>query len=167
MIAPVLSLAATGLSAAGSMVGAEGQAKSDEFAAQQAELASQYGTIKAAQTGTAMTRNMTSMLGHIAAVRASAGADARSPTTAAIQGRQEEIATTERGIQVGNIEAQAREDQLSSKMYTDAAGRALTGGLLGAAGAGLKGIGGAFQSAGSPGGGSISMGSSFNFFGNG
>jgi hypothetical protein len=151
MAAPMLSLASTGLSAMGSMSAAQGQAKSDEFEAQKALEAAQYGRIKAAQTGEAMTRNMTRMLGSIAAQRASAGADIRSPTTAAIVGSQENIAERERAIRMGNIFAQVRSDQQASQMYTDMASRALMGGELGAAGSILGGLGGAFKSMGNPG----------------
>ena len=149
--APALSIAATGLSAMGSITGAQGQAKGDEYEAQKALEAAQYGRISAAQTGEAMTRNMTRMLGHLAAVRASAGADVRSPSTAAILGNQEAIAERERTIKMGNIFAQVRSDQESSKMYTDMASRALMGGYLGAAGSVLGGLGGAFKSMGNPG----------------
>jgi hypothetical protein len=151
MAAPVLSLAATGMSAMGSITGAQGQAKADEYQAQKAEEASQYGRIAAAQTGEAMTRNMTRMLGHMAAVRASAGADVRSPTTAAVMGNQEAIAERERAIKMGNIFAQVRENQQDSSMYTDMASRALMGGYMGAAGSVLGGLSGAFKSMGNPG----------------
>lgn len=153
--APVLSLAATGLGAMGSMSAAQGQAKADEYNAQQAEYASQYGRIAAAQTGEAMTRNMTTALGHLAAVRASAGADVRSPTTAALRSRMESIDEQQRAIKEGNIFAQVRQNQLASSMYTDMASRALLGGELGAAGQLIGGLGGAFKS----------MGSSFGGFG--
>ena len=149
--APVLSLAATGLSAGSSLMGAQGQAKGDEFEAQKAEEAAQYGRISAAQTGEAMTRNMTRMLGHLAAVRASAGADVRSPTTAAIMANQEGVGERERAIKMGNIFAQVRTDQQASQMYTDMASRALMGGYLGAAGSLIGGLGGAFKSMGNPG----------------
>jgi hypothetical protein len=154
MAAPLVSLAATGLSAMGSIAGAEGQSKADQYQAKQAIDAAEYGRVKAAQTGQIMTQNMSTMLGHIAAVRASGGADVRSPTTAAIVGRQEQISTNERGIQVGNIQNQVRSDVDSSKLYTQMAGQALTAGYLGAAGTVAGSLGGAFKSAGS----------SFNFF---
>src|SRR5271157_1921152 len=121
-VAPVLGLAATGLSAAGSIVGAQGQEKANEFEAQQAINAAQYGRTKAAQTGTELTRNMQATLGHIAAVRASVGSDVRSPTTAAIMENQERKMEWDRGIQIGNIENQVQSDVLSSQMYTSMAG---------------------------------------------
>lgn len=161
MAAPVLSLAATGLSAMGSMDQAKGQAQADAFQAKQALEASEYGRIKAAQTGAIMTQNMQAMLGHIAAVRASGGVDPRSPTTAAILGRQESIAETARSQQIANIEAQVRSDKESSQMYTDMAGRAIAGGNMAAMGTVVGALGGAFKSLGSPG-----FGSSFSFFGN-
>ena len=151
MAAPVLSLAATGLSAGSSLMGAQGQAKGDEFEAQKAEENAQYGRIAAAQTGEAMTRNMTKMLGHLAAIRASAGADIRSPTTAALMANQEGIGERDRAIKMGNIFAQVRSDQQASSMYTDMASRALMGGYLGAAGSLIGGLGGAFKSMGNPG----------------
>jgi len=157
MAAPLISLAATGLSAAGSMAGAEGQAKADEFQAQQAINAAEYGRVKAAQTGTIMTQNMQTMLGHIQAVRASGGADPRSPTTAAILGRQEQLATNEKNIRVGDIQNQVRSDVQGSQMYTSMAKDALTAGMLGAAGSLASGAAGAFKG----------MGSNFNFFGGG
>ena len=139
------------------MVGAEGQAKADEFQAQQAANAAEYGKVKAAQVGTAMTQNLTAMLGHIQAVRASVGSDPRSPTTAAIMGRQEQVGREDQAIKVGDIEAQSRQDMLQSGMYTQAAGQALLGGELSMGGSLLGGLGGAFKSSGS----------NFSFFGGG
>jgi hypothetical protein len=143
------------MSAAGSIMGGEGQAKADEFQAQQLENAAQYGRTQAAQVGYNMTTNMTRMLGHIAAVRASLGSDVRSPSTWAVMGNQEAQAERERAIRMGSIFAQVRQDQMGAQQYTDMASRALQGGYLGALGDVAKGLGGAFSS----------MGSSFNFFG--
>jgi hypothetical protein len=158
--APAISLASTAMSAVGGIQQGEGQAKADEFQAQRALEASQYGRIKAAQTGTILTQNMTNALGRIAAVRASAGSDIRSPTTAAIRANQEQMRETQRGTELGNIFAQVRMDQLSAQQYTDAATRALQGGYLGAAGKVLGGLGGAFSSSGSG-----APGSMFSFWG--
>jgi hypothetical protein len=132
-----------------SISGAQGQAKADEYEAQKSLEAAQYGRIKAAETGEIMTQNMTRMLGHIAAVRASARADVRSPSTAAVMANQEGLSERERAIRMGNIFAQTREDEQASKMYTDAASRTLLGGYLGAAGSLVGGLGGAFKSSGS------------------
>jgi hypothetical protein len=132
-----------------SISGAQGQAKQDEYEAQKSLEAAQYGRIKAAQTGEIMTQNMTRMLGHISAVRASAGSDIRSPSTAAVMANQEGLAERERAIRMGNEFAQVREDEQASKMYTDAASRSLLGGYLGAAGSLVGGLGGAFKSSGS------------------
>lgn len=141
-----------------SITGAQGQAKSEEYEAQKSLEAAQYGRIKAAQTGEALTQNMTRALGHIAAVRASAGADIRSPSTAAVMANQEGLWERERAIRMGNIFAQTRADEQASKMYTDAASRSLLGGYLGAAGSLIGGLGGAYKSMGSP-------DLSFGFFG--
>jgi hypothetical protein len=157
-VAPVLSILGTGMSAMSSITGAQGQAKADEYQAQRSLEAAQYGRIKAAQTGEAITQNMTRALGHIAAVRASAGADIRSPSSAAVMGSQEGLWERKRAIEMGNVFAQTREDERAAQMYTDAASRSLLGGYLGAAGSLVGGIGGAYKSMGSP-------DLSFGFFG--
>lgn len=143
-VAPIMSLAATGLSAGGSMMGAIGQAQQDQFQAQQATNAAKYAQIQGAQRGTELTRNMQAMLGHIQAVRASVGSDVRSPTTAAIMGFQERKAEWERGVEEQGYMAQSANDLLSARMYRSAANTALIGGALGAGGSLFKGIGGAF-----------------------
>lgn len=148
MAAPIFSLASAGMGALGSITSAQGQQKADEFEAQQAINAAQYGRTKAAQTGEIMTRNMTRMLGHIAAVRASAGADIRSPTTAAIMSSRERMAENQRGIEVGNVMAQVNQEDQAAGMYTQMGQRAMMGGYLGAAGGLLGGLGGMFKSAG-------------------
>jgi hypothetical protein len=163
--APAISLASTAMGAIGSMQQGQGEAKGDEYQAQRALLASQYGRIKAAQTGDIMTQNMTRALGHIAAVRASAGADVRSPATAAIRANQEAIGESERAARLGNIFADVRLDETAAKQYTDAATRALQSGYLGSAGKVIGSLGGAFSSLGSPSTSSGGLGSMFSFFG--
>lgn len=143
-IALTSTIAAAGLQAAGSLAAGQAQSNTDQFQAQQAANAAEYGKIQAAQTGTTMRANLQNMLGHIQAVRASTGTDPRSPTTAAVVNRQEAIGDNARNVQVGNIQAQVRSDQAAATFYNQSAGDALTAGGFGAFGKLLGGIGGLF-----------------------
>jgi hypothetical protein len=71
--APLVGLAATGLSAYRNLVGASTAAQGDRVEAQQAVDAAQIGQTKAYETGADMRRKLTGQLANISAIRASAG----------------------------------------------------------------------------------------------
>lgn len=138
-----ISLAATGLSAMGSVDSGQAAAAGDEQQAQNALQAAQIGQLKATQTDTNMRQNLTSSLANILAVRASAGLNPNSPTGAAINANVEGRADINRTTAIDSINAQVTSDQDASAFYTQSANNALMGGDMGAFGAILKGIGGA------------------------
>lgn len=130
-----------GLSAASSITKGIGQSNADEFQAQKLEREAQYGRVKAAQTGAQLTEHLNMQLGNIDAVRAAMHADPTSPTGTAIRDWQEEVGTRQRTIAVDNIMEQVAEDESSAAYERSAAKYALTGGVLGAVGSLVSGIG--------------------------
>lgn len=128
--AAVLSLAATGLSAAGSVASGVGQSQAMGYEAQMSERAAQYGEIKAQQTSQQMTDRLTQTLGNISAVRASANVG-ESPTGDAIRNYNELLGDRDRTQAVSNIMAQNQQDLLDAKFYNSMGSSALIGGYLG------------------------------------
>lgn len=94
---------------------------SDEFQAQKAERAAQYGEVQASATDTTMRETTNTTLGNIEAIRASANIDPTSPTTAAILDRNEMLGDRSRMAAVGSIKAQNADD-LASADYLRKAG---------------------------------------------
>jgi hypothetical protein len=144
--APVLGLAATGLSMAGSIMGASAKSQGDAFEAQKMQDQSQYGMLQATQTDTAMRRGLASTLANISAVRASTNTASNSPSGMAVANNFEARDDIVRQQKVRNIMAQVSEDQKASQFYTKSAQGDLLGGLLGAAGSAMGGLSGAFKS---------------------
>lgn len=121
-IAAVSSLASIGLGAASSIEKGRGTQAADEYQAQRAEQAAEYGRTKAAQTDAQTRENLNITLGNIDAVRAAAGVDPSSPTTAALRDKTVELGDRARVTQVDNILAQATQDQ-NDAAYLHQAGR--------------------------------------------
>lgn len=142
-----LSIASIGLSAASKGAQAEGQAKADEFKAQQLEEAATYGELKATQTNAQLTRNLAVTLGNIDAVRAAAHGDPSDPSNVAVRDYVEETGTTAKGIQVASIEQQARQDEAGAAYERQAASDALLAGDLSIGSTILGGLGGALKGA--------------------
>lgn len=143
-----MTVASAGLSAASQGVAAQGTASADTYKAQQLEAAAQYGELQATQTNAQMTRNLTTTLGNIDAVRAAARTDPTSPTGSAVRLAVEEQGVNQKNIKVASIENQARMDESNAAYMRSAADTALLGGDIGIAssllkaGAGLGGMGG-------------------------
>lgn len=137
-----LSLASVGLSAASSIVGAEGMAAGDTYKSEILQQAAQFGDLQATQTSGQMLRNLNVTLGNIDAVRASARDDPTSPTGAAVRDYVEQTGTEAEQIKTQSILEQSQMDEEQASYLRSAASNALLGGVLGAAGAGLKGLGG-------------------------
>lgn len=141
-----LSLAATGLSMAGSIFGGFSQAQGDEYEAQQAENAAEIGKTQAAQTSTFMTQDLDRQIQNIQAIRASAGVEDNSPTGEAIVNNVQARGQQQIGIKVGNIMDQVAQDQSAAALYTSNASDAILGGFLGGFGGLAKGVAGAIPS---------------------
>lgn len=148
-VAPLIGLAATGLSMAGSVMGGMAQAKGDAYQAQQMMDQAQYGREQAMQTDTAMRRSLANTLANVSAIRASTNAGMDSPSGNAATSYYENQSDIVRGQKIANINAQTNEDMKASSMYMQMANSAITSGLMGAAGGrqgAISALGGLVQS---------------------
>lgn len=129
------------------------QSQMDAFQAQQLANAADYSYTQASQTDTIMRQQLQKMLGGMMATRASANTAPESPTGAAILSATQGQGDQQRNIQVGNLAAQAAQQQADSGFYTSAAqqtlqdayanaGNSILGGFLGAGGSVLSGMSG-------------------------
>lgn len=107
--------------AAADIAQGEGTQAADQFQAQRAEQAAEFGKAQASLTDTTMRENMNSTLGNIMAIRAAANIDPSSPTTAAVLDRNEAIADRQRTASVLSINAQNADD-LATAAYLKQAG---------------------------------------------
>jgi hypothetical protein len=142
--APIVGLAATGISALGALNSASTASQGDQLEAQNATNAAQIGQTKAAETDADMTRKLTGQLANISAIRAGAGLNPNSPTGAAITANVQGVGDQSRTQADENIQNQVTMDQQAAQFYTSSASSALLGGELGAAGSIFKGLSGAF-----------------------
>ena len=125
-IAGPASIASIGFGAASDLMKGEATKSSDDFQAARAERAAEFGKLQATLTDTTMRENLTSTLGNIDAVRAAAGIDPTSPTTAALEGRSTMLSDRQRMAAVGSIRSQAAEDEASAKYLREAGDFAVT-----------------------------------------
>ncbi|WP_165503974.1 hypothetical protein [Rhizobium leguminosarum] len=120
-VGPVLGLA-------GSLVGAMGEARASNYAAQQSARAAQVGRIQADQIDSSYRDELNSTIANIKAIRASAGVDLNSPTGRAIDSKQERTSDRDRMIEVGSKRMQANQDDADAKFRRSSAKWALLGG---------------------------------------
>lgn len=132
-IAGPASIASIGFSAASDIMKGEGTQAADDFQAARAERAAQFGMLQATLTDTTMRENLNTTLGNIEAVRAAAGIDPTSPTTAALEERSTHLSDRQRMAAVGSIRSQAAEDQASAKYLREAGDFAVKQSYLAAA----------------------------------
>lgn len=149
-VGPILSLAATGLSVGGSIMGGMSAAQGDEYEAQQAENAAEIGKTQAADTSAEMTANLTNAVQRIRATQASANVEGTSPSVEAITNNYQARGQQQIGIKVGNIMDQVAQDQSAAALYASNASDAILGGFLGGFGGLATGLAGAYKAAGSP-----------------
>lgn len=135
---PALGLVGVGLQVAGAL--GKGKATSDQFSfqADQATKNARAGRTAADQTDAFLRDELESTVSHIRAIRASAGMP-ESPTSDAVIEKEKEVSDNQRRIKVGNIRAQADEDERSSAFLRRAARSSLNLSYLSAAGIGIKG----------------------------
>jgi hypothetical protein len=136
------SLGSAALSGYGKIQGAKGTKAADEMQAARLERAAQYATGAAAETDANLRQKLNLSLGNIDVVRAAAGLDPSSPTTAALRDRTSYLSDTDRNIRVGNILAQRDEDLASAGYLHKAGSYALKMGYLNAAASVLRGVAG-------------------------
>lgn len=133
-----LSIVSAGMSIASGFAKGEGDQAAAEYQASKLKKSAEYGRLAAKQTGTQMQENLNLQLQNIDAVRVAAGVDPNSPTSLALKDKTAMIGDRTRNIQVGNIMAQAAQNEADAT-YTQAAGEYaykmdVLGGFTGAAG---------------------------------
>lgn len=160
-IAGGLSLASAGLSAFNTINKGRGEDAAADFRAQQSERAARYGRLRADQIGGQLQEQETSLLGNIDVIRAAAGADPTSPTSAALRERAEYLSGRQRSTTVDSILAQASQDEADADYMRKAGKFALKQSYLQAAGGlldkGSKMFGGGFGGAPTGGGTGFSL----------
>ena len=129
------------LQAQGEKIAAQGRATGYQYEAEKADVNAQYGELKAAQVSGQLTRNLNMTLGNIDAIRAAARTDVTSPTGAAVRNTMEAAGMEQKGIEVGNILAQAEQSKADAAYYRQAATTALLAGKTAAEGDIMGGIG--------------------------
>jgi hypothetical protein len=131
--AGVASIASLALTAGGDIIKGSATQASDNFQADRATRAAQFGQTQAALTDTTMRENLNTTLGNIDAVRAAAGIDPTSPTTAALEDRSTNLSDRQRMAAVGSIKSQSAEDLASADYLRKAGDFAVTQSYLSAA----------------------------------
>jgi hypothetical protein len=116
--ASILSL---GLTAASDITKGSATQAADQFQADRAQRAAEFGLVQANLTDTTMRENLNTTLGNIESIRAAANVDPTSPTTAALMDRSTELSERQREAAVGSERAQSAED-LASADYLRKAG---------------------------------------------
>lgn len=130
--ASALSIGSLGFDAAGSIVRGMGEKSTQDFLAARDERAAALGRLRAEQTGTFFTEQLNTTLANIDSIRAAANIDPTSPTTAVIKAHETDISNRQRDIAVGNLMAQAGEDQRAAMYRRQVGENALLSGFLGA-----------------------------------
>jgi hypothetical protein len=127
------SIASLALTAASDVTKGSATQAADDFQADRAQRAAEFGQVQASLTDTTMRENLNTTLGNIEAVRAAAGIDPTSPTTAALMDRNEALSDRQRMAAVGSIKAQSAEDLASADYLRKAGDFAVTQSYLSAA----------------------------------
>src|SRR6185436_12335901 len=93
---------------------AQGEKAGADYKASKAARAAAFGRVQADQTSAALTEELTTTLGNIDAIRAAAGIDPTSPTSAVIRQKQEDVSNRERNTRVANILEQAQQNEFDA-----------------------------------------------------
>lgn len=127
------SVASLALTVAGDITKGNATKAADDFKADRAERAAQFGELQATLTDTTMRENLNTTLGNIEAIRAAAGTDPNSPTGMALLDRSTQLSDRQREATVGSIKSQAGEDRASADYLRKAGDFAVTQSYLTAA----------------------------------
>lgn len=133
------SLASLGFGIASSLTSAAGEKAAADFKAAKAARAAAFGRVQADQTSAALTEELTTTLGNIDAIRAAAGIDPTSPTSAAIRADETARSFRDRNTRVANILEQAKQNEFDADYFREAGAQAMKIGYLSAASRALKG----------------------------
>lgn len=142
------SIASLALTASGDIMKGSATQASDDFQADRAERAAQFGQTQAALTDTTMRENLNTTLGNIEAVRAAANTNPTSPTGAVMMDRATQLSDRQRMAAVGSIKSQAEEDQASAAYLRKAGDFAVTQSYISAGGDILSGAAKGFTKGG-------------------
>lgn len=121
-----------GLSAFSSVMKGEGEKAGYDMRAAKLEQAAAFGKVQAEQTAAQFSEQLNTTLGNIDAVRAAAGIDPTSPTTAAIEGKQTYVSNRQKNTTVDNILNQAKTNEADARYMREAGDFALKQGYLSA-----------------------------------
>jgi hypothetical protein len=127
-IAAVSSLASIGLSAMGDVTKSQGINAANQFQADQADRAAEFGRLQAGLTDTTMRERLNTTIANIDAIRASGNVDPSSPTTAAVEDWNRMISDRQRTAAVLSQRGQADADSASARYLRQAGAYALTQG---------------------------------------
>jgi hypothetical protein len=147
-IPAILSIASAGFSAGSSIMRGQATNAADQYQADRLKKQAEYGRLKADETSAQMGENLNIALGNVSVSRAAAGVDPTSPTTAAIQDRNESVGGRQITTNVNNIERQATQDESDAAYMRYAGNQALNASYL-SAGASAAGAFGSAKAGGS------------------
>jgi len=108
------TIASLALTVASDITAGNATQAADQFKADRAERAAEFGELQATLTDTTMRENLNTTLGNIESIRAAAGADPNSPTSAALLDRSQELSDRQRMAAVGSQRMQAADDRASA-----------------------------------------------------
>jgi hypothetical protein len=121
-----LAAGAAGLNYEGTVSKGKGEQAGDNAQADRLDRQAEYGRAAAAETDAQLRENLNVSLGNIDAVRAAQNTDPTSPTTAALRDRTAYIGDRARSIQVGNLNAQADQNESDADYLRQAGSFALS-----------------------------------------
>lgn len=139
MQGPALGLVGIGFQVADALGKGKGRSDSLSFQSEQATRNARAGRVAADQTDAFLRDELESTVGNIRAIRASAGMTDSATSDAVIE-KQGEVSDSQRRIKVGNLRAQADDDERSAAFLRRASRSALNLSYLSAAGIGIKGM---------------------------
>lgn len=134
-----LGLVGIGMQVADALGKGKGRSDALSFQSEQATRNARAGRVAADQTDAFLRDELESTVSHIRAIRASAGMTDSATSDAVIE-KQGEVSDSQRRIKVGNIRAQADDDERSAAYLRRAARSSLNLSYLSAAGIGIKGM---------------------------
>ncbi len=138
LLGPSIGFLGVGLSLGGALAKGKGTSDSLSFQSEQATRNARAGRVAADQTDAYLRDELESTVSHIKAIRATAGM-VDSPTSEAVIQKESDVSDSQRRIKVGNMRAQADDDDRSATFLRRASRSALNMSYLSAAGIALKG----------------------------
>lgn len=130
--ASAASVGALGLSAYGSYEKGAGTQAADEFQAEKAERAADFGRMQAGLTDQFYNERLKNTLANIDVIRGAANTDPHSPTGTAVDAWNTILNERQRSIAQLNIQNQVKEDESSAEYLHEAGRSAMLGGEIGA-----------------------------------